>query len=385
MENEEEEKKAEIIIVRRNGSGHDDEHHGGVWKIAYADFMTAMMAFFLVMWLVNVASEDAKQAMANYFNPIKLKDQMPQKRDLQNDPDAIKEPAEQEIEQEAGQSQKNTAKNQKPSFDEDIKMLNEPYGALETIALLDQADGYREENIGSENGGQQPSVPMSAPRDPFAPQNWQANPEMDELVSETKEEEISGKKEEDTEKLAAEIVPEDDAEITPEIKKIAHIVADDAQELMQQVMQGHDAQEKPQMEVHAQDDGIVIELTDTQNYGMFAVGSAKPETHIVDLLEGLAKIIAKYPGDVIISGYTDARPYRNTAHYDNWQLSAARAQMAHYMLIRGGLDESRILKVEGYADRNLRNEQNSYAAENRRIAIYLKNLVDRNQENRHDS
>ena len=62
-----------IIIVRRGG-GHHDEHHGGVWKIAFADFMTAMMAFFLVMWLVNAANEETKAQVASYFNPIKLTD-----------------------------------------------------------------------------------------------------------------------------------------------------------------------------------------------------------------------------------------------------------------------------------------------------------------------
>jgi len=249
---------------------------------------------------------------------------------------------------------------------------------LETIALLDRQDGYREDATGTEQGGEAPPASITAPRDPFAPQNWQAHSEFDDMMDrqpeETKEETPPSPQEEVAAQQLEEIMVEDVPEIAEEMKQVAHIVAEDAQELMSQVMQGRDAQEKPQMEVHAQDDGIVIELTDTQNYGMFAVGSAKPETHIVDLLEGLAKIIDKYPGDVIISGYTDARPYKNNAHYDNWQLSSARAQMAHYMLVRGGLDETRILKVEGYADRHLRNEQDSYAAENRRIAIYLKNI-----------
>jgi len=43
-----------LVIVRRRRNT-DEAHHGGVWKIAYADFMTAMMAFFLVMWLINAA------------------------------------------------------------------------------------------------------------------------------------------------------------------------------------------------------------------------------------------------------------------------------------------------------------------------------------------
>ena len=62
-----------IIIVRRSG-GHDDGHHGGVWKIAFADFMTALMAFFLVMWLVNAANRETKRMVASYFNPLKLSD-----------------------------------------------------------------------------------------------------------------------------------------------------------------------------------------------------------------------------------------------------------------------------------------------------------------------
>ncbi len=54
-----------IIIVKKSG-GHAG-HHGGAWKVAYADFVTAMMAFFLVMWLVS-QSDEVKQNVAGYFN-----------------------------------------------------------------------------------------------------------------------------------------------------------------------------------------------------------------------------------------------------------------------------------------------------------------------------
>ncbi len=53
------------IIVRRKGGGHA-AHHGGAWKVAFADFMTAMFALFLVLWLVN-QSTDVKSAIAGYF------------------------------------------------------------------------------------------------------------------------------------------------------------------------------------------------------------------------------------------------------------------------------------------------------------------------------
>jgi len=56
------------IIIRRKivkGGGH----HGGAWKVAYADFVTAMMAFFLLMWLLNATTEEQRKGLADYFSP----------------------------------------------------------------------------------------------------------------------------------------------------------------------------------------------------------------------------------------------------------------------------------------------------------------------------
>ena len=61
---------------------------------------------------------------------------------------------------------------------------------------------------------------------------------------------------------------------------------------------------------------------------------------------------------LIVRGHTDGRPYRSGT-YDNWRLSTARAHMAYYMLVRGGVDEKRFERVEGYADRSLRVPQRS--------------------------
>ena len=44
-------------------------HYGGAWKVAYADFVTAMMAFFLLMWLLNVTTKEQKNAISDYFSP----------------------------------------------------------------------------------------------------------------------------------------------------------------------------------------------------------------------------------------------------------------------------------------------------------------------------
>ena len=58
---------APIIVKKVVAGGHG--HHGGAWKVAYADFVTAMMAFFLLLWLLNATTEDQKQGISEYFSP----------------------------------------------------------------------------------------------------------------------------------------------------------------------------------------------------------------------------------------------------------------------------------------------------------------------------
>lgn len=57
------------IIIKRKKIVVEDGHHGGAWKVAYADFVTAMMAFFMLMWLLNATTEKQRKGIADYFNP----------------------------------------------------------------------------------------------------------------------------------------------------------------------------------------------------------------------------------------------------------------------------------------------------------------------------
>src|SRR5580765_698281 len=60
-----------IIVKRIKKGGHG--HHGGAWKIAYADFVTAMMAFFLLMWLLGSTTKGQLEGIADYFQtPLKI-------------------------------------------------------------------------------------------------------------------------------------------------------------------------------------------------------------------------------------------------------------------------------------------------------------------------
>ena len=57
------------VIIKRKKLVGGDGHHGGAWKVAYADFVTAMMAFFLLMWLLNATTEKQRKGLADYFAP----------------------------------------------------------------------------------------------------------------------------------------------------------------------------------------------------------------------------------------------------------------------------------------------------------------------------
>ncbi|NNU15365.1 OmpA family protein [Parvularcula sp. ZS-1/3] len=56
-------------IIRRGRSVEHDDHHGGAWKVAYADFVTSMMAFFMLLWILGATTESQRRGIADYFNP----------------------------------------------------------------------------------------------------------------------------------------------------------------------------------------------------------------------------------------------------------------------------------------------------------------------------
>ncbi|MGH1369728.1 MAG: flagellar motor protein MotB [Maritimibacter sp.] len=60
---------APVIIYKKVKKVSGDGHHGGAWKVAYADFVTAMMAFFLLMWLLNATTEQQRKGISDYFAP----------------------------------------------------------------------------------------------------------------------------------------------------------------------------------------------------------------------------------------------------------------------------------------------------------------------------
>lgn len=397
--------KNEIIIVKRHGGGHGD-HHGGAWKIAYADFMTAMMAFFLVMWLINAANEETKAAIAAYFNPVQLTQEKPSEKGLK-DPakDAEGEEKQQRSKAEGEQSRSGgsaktgdqlTATSGEETKYSDADFFENPYSVLSEIA---QEVG-RQANISLKgDGGAAQSGPATgadggeAYRDPFDPDFWTKQVEVKNAGNTTESDEAEGQ----------ETARGKDAETQPADGKTRHeAVAMAADEAAEQASGDGDVPEaeakdeglKNQEEADAlkaeiqkavggeagrlleglvvtpAEGGLLVTISEQTDAPMFTVGSAVPQKELVLAMEKIGGLLAARQGAVAIRGHTDGRPYKDGT-YDNWRLSAARAQSAYYMLVRGGLKEERVSQISGFADRRLQVPGDPYAPANRRIEILL--------------
>ena len=397
----------EIIIVRR---GHDDEeggHHGGAWKIAFADFMTAMMCFFLVMWLINASNEETKAAVASYFNPVKLIDRNATRKGLEETGDGPHAVGMEEQNAQSSQGKggvdgrgnagpddkQNSSASTDASKKSDDHLFADPYAVLSEIA----SDTDVKQNISEKgDGGAQTSGPATgasggeAYRDPFAPDFWSqqvASPGAEASAERAREGLAEmGIVEGDkgggpTESTRAEtpaaktgdMARPDDRAATPPPPFDAPTATEkaEAEAIGDQIAKSLGRALPEGMEVKATSDGIVISLTEQLDFGMYEIGSAVPRRDLVLAMEKIGEVLAEHPGTISIKGHTDARPFRNKS-YDNWRLSGARAQSAYYMLTRGGLDEKRVTEVAGYADRQLKLPADPTSPANRRIEILLK-------------
>ena len=157
----------------------------------------------------------------------------------------------------------------------------------------------------------------------------------------------------------------------PATASSAAIAAQVTKELLEKLGASAASETSPAIEVRVTSEGLLISLTDRLTYSMFAIGSPEPRPELIRAMDQIAAVLKTRPGNIVLRGHTDARPYKGGG-YDNWRLSSARAQMAYYMMTRAGIPETRIERVEGHADHSLRDPGHPMAAENRRIEILLR-------------
>ncbi|MGI3904055.1 MAG: flagellar motor protein MotB [Janthinobacterium lividum] len=388
----------EIIIIKRRG-GHDEEgHHGGVWKIAYADFVTAMMAFFLVMWLLS-ANEKTKASLVKYFNPIQLVDTTPQPPGLGDPneklPDPKKGTGKPAPEKQAKAGSVKDSENRDAAKDseardagakraeatqDDKALFKDPYAALNEIGLKDappSRGGLKAPTDGSKGGagsaGAAQGLGGNAYRDPFDPVSVTSMGSV-EGAADSGRSDSTAPTAAPPASMGSIPTPGDDPVPLPADSKVPTdpvARAADLKKSIDAIVKSAASGPGPKIDVKATSEGLLIGLTDDAKFSMFASASAEPSPRAVTLLEKVGRLLKTQRGHVVLRGYTDGRKYRSDT-YDNWRLSSARADIAHYMLVRGGLDDARFERIEGYADRLPRNAKDPEAPENRRIEILLR-------------
>ena len=118
--------------------------------------------------------------------------------------------------------------------------------------------------------------------------------------------------------------------------------------------------------------GLRVVLKDNQNRYMFARGKSKITPFFQDVLLNLSPLLAQIESPIVISGHTDSVPYiSGFSMKSNWELSTERANVARRALMIGGVEDSRILQVNGFADHMPLNPDDGADAQNRRIELFL--------------
>ena len=271
------------VIVRRSKKGGDHGgHHGGAWKIAYADFVTAMMAFFLLMWLLGSTSKYDKQGIEDYFNT-------PLSRLLGgNEGPAAARPS---VVQGGGRDISDT----RPGVGNRSQTQTQPTPAPTVAPTVSPSDAARLEQLKA--------------------------------------------------KLTTLI------EQSPALKAF-----------------------KDQIRISITNEGLRIEIVDSQNRPMFPSGSSKLQPYAVTILTQIGAALNDVDNRISIAGHTDAVPYTaGPEGYSNWELSSERANAARRSLIAGGMHGEKVLQVRGLADVLPLNSNVADEPTNRRISILVLN------------
>ncbi|HEX6959833.1 MAG TPA: flagellar motor protein MotB [Ferrovibrio sp.] len=327
------------IIVKKVKKGEAGAH-GGAWKVAYADFVTAMMAFFLLLWLLNVTTDEQKKGVADYFSPASVS------RSLSGAGGVL-----------GGRT------------------IVEDGGKISSFGLPTVIVGPSSEKSDQPDQPQYDQKYEDVHTPPPAPgEQGQQFPEPSEAQQGANQQNASGRQDAAGQSNLQQI----DAEAARE--RLQQIEAENFRQAEEQIRQA--IQDNPQLaELSKQvvfdqtPQGLRIQLVDQEQSSMFPSGSAQMNEKARRLMQQVAQVVAKLPNKLAISGNTDAQPFRGQGAYSNWELSADRANAARRALIESGVAPERIRQVTGNADQDPLIKDNPLDPRNRRIAILLLSTV----------
>jgi chemotaxis protein MotB len=317
-------------IIIKKVQGDEGAAHGGAWKIALADMMTAMMAFFLLMWLLGATAESKRKSVADYFKPTpKSLVQMGQLAGSNGvlggrsimDPEGLPAAASQTsiLDLEPPKVPEGEEGQGKGSQDEDKQ------GKGKSNDKGDKSGGKGSESADNQGKGNSSGELSEAAK-------AKAVAEQDQKNFDSVEQDLRQKLQ-DNKNLAA--------------------------------LQG-------QVQFIRDKDGLRIEVIDKADFSMFALGTNKLLPRAQALLDEIAKSVAAMPNKVKVRGHTDSVPFANPEQKNNWLLSAERADQTRQLLEKRGVSTERFASIEGLSDIEPFIPADKADPRNRRISITLK-------------
>ena len=421
---------AASIIIKKVQGGHGGGH-GGAWKIALADMMTAMMAFFLLMWLLGATSEAQRKSIADYFKPTpKSRIQMgqlagsngilggrsildpegmpssafqnslldvasPQDTEGGKDRDKGPETDASPQSEKQGESKGGTGEGEKAGG----KAEGDKTGGQN--AQNQQASGQAGQGQGAaagKGGAGQGAQGQSGQGQAGAGQGGNAQAGANKGQGSQASNQTAGQ-------AGAQGQNAQDQGAQGQGgagqggsgqgggaqgqgqggsgqggsgqggngKSDSQTFSDVQQELMIRLSEDKNlAALKEQVRFTQDKDGLRIEIIDKADFAMFSLGTNKLQPRAQALLEAVAKTVADLPNKVYVRGHTDGFGFAsNDPKNNNWALSAERADSTRQLLEKMGVPSDRITRIEGVADKQPFNGADPYDARNRRISITL--------------
>jgi chemotaxis protein MotB len=331
-------KKFEIV----EGGGH-----GGAWKVAYADFVTAMMAFFLLLWLLNATTEDQRKGLADYFSPNNLLSHassgtgQPFSGHSSFDHGALVSDRG-SVQITLGQHQ---VVNQQADGDDPLDTEQHRASSGDGVGQGPVADNQGVDALPKQQPG---LTAMLRPPNPD-PGPGTVPPEARPVprpvtVPDRAAEQIRAEKAafEQAERQIKEAVRAD-----PALAEIAK-----------------------QLAIDVTPDGLRIQILDEVQLPMFPSGSSAPNERVRLLVQKVVPVLMRLNQPISIAGHTDAAPFPGPDR-TNWELSADRANATRRLLVDNGFPEARVKSVIGDADHDPLLPADPLAAANRRIAILV--------------
>ncbi|MEX0758337.1 MAG: flagellar motor protein MotB, partial [Tistlia sp.] len=336
------------ILIRKRRKGHGGHaHHGGAWKVAYADFVTAMMAFFLLLWLLASASEEQKQGIADYFSPVSVS------RNSQSGSGGLL--GGETITVDGAMVSNRTPFGVTMTLPADdsrtSEMTDEPVDGEETPASEDYADS--DERAVDDEGLLAELAPGERERGATDGRDAGAGPDGEQT-------DISGVSQAELARLAERQAEAEFEEAVEQLRAAIQSVPELAG-LADNLL------------VDRTTEGMRLQIVDQEGTSMFERGSAVPAETTRRLFSMISQTLAKLPNRIAIKGHTDAVPYRGDGGYTNWELSSDRALASRRALVEAGLAPGRVADVVGKAETDPLVSDNPTAPQNRRISIILLN------------